>query len=719
MEASFLEVEQQFGKLLALEGDEDTISTQLRLLPPSQKILILPSFTESLPQNAEKQSFDARAFIRNVYSTFAERTETARSFLKSSTSTHPRLAFVNGGSVRARATCIAAVCDNITDGDVEEAETIYNDIVQDGVAGLLKQAEVNDEEVQTEVEDGDDKENEVDGMVEDPTTRAMQAAESLDRETAALQSDDERIDEENDQGHETYSEDCDSMGVAQSVQDVHEAPEEAPYDQSQVSTVDYGNPQFESQGDDIVRTVVTMRSRAASSVARNTFGRNYSLGTPCSNRTNYTGALPHQTQSDDDNDYDEGLISLGNDTFASLPPTPGVIYGEACVVDVQAVSPTASIREARRVKSVDGLYQGNSGFPRKSPSKARILRHTVSSINLGTKPAKSDAASNEVGNGFPPLPRMAFVRASQTTIRKPSTARSMSASTVPRLPPRVFVDRGTDAEEIPAQPTPEVPSEPVFALVEDLVIHFGDNESREVFESVIRSYKNGRYSVLSPAESSEAPESPRQVSSQGQDEMKYRSVSQTTAETGGFGYGGNQEFDPYSSDGRYPSIVARRNKLQRMDRGVPTQEPHTPSMTPPPEVNPTAEKFVSFRPVNPGDAISVQNSLRELLGAHFPAGENGYSQHYYSLAPETERLWKPVFRNDNSGSLELENRTVDQIIALGCEAGVKKDFFNQISGQVERLGAKKDGANRSAKVDIRYVFKNMVNPHSLTQFLDI
>jgi hypothetical protein len=126
-------------------------------------------------------------------------------------------------------------------------------------------------------------------------------------------------------------------------------------------------------------------------------------------------------------------------------------------------------------------------------------------------------------------------------------------------------------------------------------------------------------------------------------------------------------------------------------------------MTPPPQNNEIAEKFVSFSPADNFNAISIQNSLRELLGVHFPAGENGYSQHYYPLTPEAERLWKPVFGNDHSASTGIESSTVDQIIALGCEAGVKNDYFNQISGHIERLGAKRDGKNRSAKVDIRHV----------------
>lgn len=121
---------------------------------------------------------------------------------------------------------------------------------------------------------------------------------------------------------------------------------------------------------------------------------------------------------------------------------------------------------------------------------------------------------------------------------------------------------------------------------------------------------------------------------------------------------------------------------------MPTVDPPTPTLTPLPTRG-NADRFLDFSPINAGNAISVQNSLRQLLSIHFPAGE--YSQYYYPVAPEAERLWKPVFRNDERSSIGNEDRTVDQIVALGCEEGVKRDFFWQISGQIEKLGIKRDG----------------------------
>jgi hypothetical protein len=44
------------GKLIALVGDTDILAAQLRLLPPSQKILVISSISENV---TDKQEFDS------------------------------------------------------------------------------------------------------------------------------------------------------------------------------------------------------------------------------------------------------------------------------------------------------------------------------------------------------------------------------------------------------------------------------------------------------------------------------------------------------------------------------------------------------------------------------------------------------------------------------------------------------------------------------------
>jgi len=663
------------GKLVAFEGDADTISTQLRLLPPSQKILILPSLLESVPKTTDKQSFNARAFIREVHTAFGQRNETARSFLQSSTSTHPRLVFMNGGSVGARTACITAICENVTNGEIGEAEAIFDEIMKDGVAGLMKHEEMVVEDGQLEeVDESLDGTEESD---EDPTVKAMKAADSLDRETAALQEDMEEDGARTENTNEDH--------------------------RQSVSTFNYG--------DDIVTTVVTIPNRTEGAYGINTFGSG-PLTTPFSAATYFTGARSYQSDDEEDNEradrYDMGALSPGEDSMFSAPTTPRVEYGEACIVDVHAVIAKNEENEVRRVRSMETFYPNNSRA-QEIDLTPRKLNHTKSEYHLGGRPFTTyGRMEKESSPKFFQLPRTTFMRASKTNIKKsPSLNFSENSSSTSTPTVRVFQDRGIDAWEGPAQPSETKPEEngalehPVFPVVEDMIVHFVNNASNEILESVIRSYKNGAYPMTPSPASPDAEYPPSSTfSNRNADESCARPDSHHTVETDDEGFHRRHEFDPYS-DSSYPSSSKQwplSDKLGRNHGVDQTTKPPTPTMTPPPQSN---ERFYEFSPVNPSSVIGVQNCLRSFLNMHFPAGENGYTQHYFSVTPEADRLWKPVFGNDQNVSTGNEGRTVDQIIALGCEDGVKKDFFAQISGQIERLGTKRNGLNRSARLDLR------------------
>jgi len=185
------QTEQQSGKFIAFEGDVDAISTQLRLLPPSQKILILPSLVENLPPTThnDDEPFNAREFIRNVHTNFTQQTKIVRAFLRQSTSAHPRLVFMNGGSITARTTCILRICENLTGGDVKKAQTLFNEIVRSGIKGLMKPEEAALEEPEAKDQTRLDNEDklEIEEIGKDLTITAMKAVDSMDRESAVPQ----------------------------------------------------------------------------------------------------------------------------------------------------------------------------------------------------------------------------------------------------------------------------------------------------------------------------------------------------------------------------------------------------------------------------------------------------------------------------------------------------------------------------------------------------
>lgn len=242
--------------------------------------------------------------------------------------------------------------------------------------------------------------------------------------------------------------------------------------------------------------------------------------------------------------------------------------------------------------------------------------------------------------------------------------------------------------------------EPVFPLLEDLIIHFPTHTSTKVFDSVLQSYKNGNYPVipLSSPDDESVPSLTTSNISIGDQSLRPQSHIATEM---------NDEFDSYPPHNGYSHNIKHwpsHKNSSMTDSTVQDLDPPTPSATPPPPpADSISNKFCELIPVNQNSAIGVQNSLRALLSLHFPAGENGYTQHYSPVDSEFDRLWKPVWRNEEHGITISEGRNIDLIMAFGCEDGVKKNFFDSISGQIERLGTKKDGLNRSARLDIRYL----------------
>jgi hypothetical protein len=115
------------GRLIALEGDTEMLATQLRLLPQSEKFLVILSMNEVFPAN---KNFDPRSYVRAVHLAFEDRIERAQAFLSSGTSAHPRLVFMNGGCASARSMCISRICRHHMDGDVGAARSLFHEIVR-------------------------------------------------------------------------------------------------------------------------------------------------------------------------------------------------------------------------------------------------------------------------------------------------------------------------------------------------------------------------------------------------------------------------------------------------------------------------------------------------------------------------------------------------------------------------------------------------------------
>ncbi|KAK4166139.1 hypothetical protein QBC43DRAFT_20522 [Cladorrhinum sp. PSN259] len=205
----------QNGYLVALEGPADIVSTQLRLLPTSRQILVLPDIQHYLPKESkDEEPFSPRRYIQRIYKAFEARHTEAQDFLRQSTTEEGRFVFTNGGTIGAQAQCVSAISEYVTGGDLDEADALFNSLVSNGLAGLSTETKqsVNhnasiftwEEKVvelkptalrprpsrQPRQTEWNPRKGAIDSPLDisdNPIIRAMRAAEALDKETEFLQ----------------------------------------------------------------------------------------------------------------------------------------------------------------------------------------------------------------------------------------------------------------------------------------------------------------------------------------------------------------------------------------------------------------------------------------------------------------------------------------------------------------------------------------------------
>ncbi|KAK4241398.1 hypothetical protein C8A03DRAFT_12344 [Achaetomium macrosporum] len=176
------------GHIIALEGPSELVSTQLRLLPASRQILILPSLEHYLRDTNPKGTFDACELIHQYYTAALARYAEAQEFLRPSTATdEKRLVFMHGGTMSAQIACLSTIMERETDGNIEEAHATFIRLARNGVAEhadsepAVPRGSQESQWMWGEYTDAED------GTFDDPIIRAMRAADALDKETEFLQ----------------------------------------------------------------------------------------------------------------------------------------------------------------------------------------------------------------------------------------------------------------------------------------------------------------------------------------------------------------------------------------------------------------------------------------------------------------------------------------------------------------------------------------------------
>ncbi|KAM0330684.1 hypothetical protein ACHAQA_003636 [Verticillium albo-atrum] len=665
---------QYHGGLVAFEGSTDLISTQLRLLPTSPQISILPPVHAYLEDAESSERFDARKLIKRMHLALAARNEAAYTFLREATPNNKRLVFMNGGTPSAQSFCIKAIADNETDGDIAHAELLFNNLVKHGLAGL---------EVEFVSRRGERQHHTPE---EDPITRAMRAADALDRMTANLQPNTD-VDltiatRPRSMSLPMYSFDDRFGDSAPFYVFGVRSEEEDNYDEDglpspfmpatpRLEVTDFGHifPSVLSPSLDTIGSFPVLRSPSC-------VGEAYDH--PVSPRTQNTTDM---------------LSPISAYSIHSAEPA---IYGEASVVHMGS---SARRRSVKRIKSLDRTYLNGARY------RDTVLRIQTQSEAIGEQELPVDGrrySSMEAAAHEPPHlnivdlegQRTVYARGGRPMIKllAPPKFKKKTRST--------YVDKGTDAEEVPVL---EPPFQPVLPFTEDLVINFKDGDSDFTLEAIIRAFKAGIYPVQMPAPSEHSLLDDKSIPGTPDLLAVYQDHDDIDAEVSWAGFNPS-EYDPFAYG---PTLLKSTVALPCAPKRKPSTPP-TPAQTPPLPADHASleEKFRDCDIMACKTAVAVQNSLRIILNIHFPPEDQGYHHFHFSILPEMGGLWKPVFREADPESPRCNRRRIDQILAIGSQRGVKKTYLSSVVEHLERLGSKTGEVSRSGRLDFRYLVAN-------------
>lgn len=662
------------GKLVALEGNINTITTQLRLLPHSHMILILAPLDHYLSEDHKREPFEARAFVRDVHIALTRRNEVARSFLRSSQS---KLAFLNGGSVSARAICVAKISQRLTYGNFAEAATIFHDIVKDGVAGLFGGTKSSSPSSKSTPIPEPAK------VTARPRAKLPKKLDLRSTKSAATLSGKDLPECEIDmEGNGTSGARNLRRSMADSGPQIIHIPGES-------RTITSRRSMRESQhGSDIVTTVVSIPSEPRTSQINGTRCRmsQYSgtFGPRPSSSSKPSFSVPRSrystqptTDIDEDEDYFEYISQDDDNLFSS----PNVVYGEACVVDMQSALPTPTTPSW--TKSIGDLLLQDD------PKTSLYFKHAASTSDLRSSfniPRRSFMKDST----FEQLPKAAFVKASKTTIRRSLTPNTPNFRDSIRSNSKgvshAFKGCGTELEEEDLDLT-----KPVFDIAEDLIIHFTDNSPIEISRS-ISEYRSGNFPISSPLLPRPLPTPPTTAPMATESLNSGQSVNQWRLKTHS-DCPKSIEADSYFSQSPVQEEIERQKAF---NRPLSTSASTTFSIN-----KGTAYKFCEFPGAYSNKSIDIQNEFRSFLNFHFPEEAKALNQYQNSVMFESGPFWKDMFSNGSSTS--CEGPDVDQIIAVGCEKGISDVFSSQLLRQVENIGIKKSGESRSGRLDLRFL----------------
>lgn len=675
------------GILIALEGESKVISTHIRSLPPSRKILTFPTLQECISYVNNQEQFEPKSFIKNVHAALKQRLNVAHSFLQSGEPKQPRLVFMNGGTLRARTICIEGICKNLTAGDIGAAEALFNNLTRDGLSGLFTNEKEDtidkvNEEVVTSDKSQIDNDNDNISLISSQIKVGELKMESPEKRSLAQEK----------YHHVTNSTSTMSSSFNQeslmTIRSKNSKISHQLLDNESLSNINANSINGDLvDGDKIIRTTFTLVSNdpapSGSQVAE--------ISPACLSPLTSTPSIPGAYLQDlkDESRNSSRLDLTFNDI--SFPSTP------------------TTVERIKFTSKFSRTETPNRGRPEISTQSNEPLTAAQPSLSLGL-----DSKSKKRPRSIKMLDTDNFDYFSSIySGDEYRTAQSIDSQNSDFSPDILanerhrYVDRGCNTEE-PLNGKKAIIEEfnmPIFEVVEDIIIHFADSSTNTIYNNVLCSYQDANFSSHRPTSWSVNVKTSKRHS-----ELSPRPKTS---------YPKEDKFHSQDNVTNVPKLIKLGSQLNN-SRFLEADDfsPPTPALISAKIRNPNDKsktKFLTFSAANSSNFISAHNCFRRLLSSHLPSGKDGYSQYDQSVASQIDRIWKPVFGNWNISECVLKKTTIDQIIALGCGNGGEEDF-SQISGMVERLGTKKSGQSRSDKIDISYLISNAMQHMNAVPF---
>ncbi|KAK0674573.1 hypothetical protein QBC41DRAFT_297659 [Cercophora samala] len=631
------------GCLVALEGPAKVVATQLRLLPTSPQILILPALQHYLGDINKDEYSDATQLIHRVHLAAQKRHAEAQEFLQQSTAEEGRIVFTHGGTVGAHALCLSAISKQQTSGNIEEADLVFCQLASKGAAHLAREAsrrlqnaknhgpsiaslgEVKvmasprsaalvprplrlrnatpDEPSPRETVLVQKQRHHHHSPFEDPVIRAMRAADLLDRETAFLQPASNEVD--------------------MTVRIIEIKKRKVVRRSMSLSVVD-----------SVAGSILGSKGSSASSEGDSN-GRNNGLTSPYSSwgrKNKLTVPSSHTNRR----------TPLRIEIPSPLIRWTGIREEPAAEDDDQSAlldKPSFSRR-----------HEGENERPRSADDKLTFENQLG---GLGKQLVVDH--DDMMGGGYHRWGVFEqWGQGHNANLTEPPDHEGTAAAASATAEEKTF--------------------EPVLPLREDLVIYLSTPQADESLDLVFQGFQRGDYT----------------------DRMPVRVDSGALEK----GYDNTRRMLESLSPSSFTETSSERRKHSWIDGGLVHGLP-TPGHSPTPsEVRPVSavEPFQRFwnLPVGEEPSVLTQNSLRSILTSQCAQIKTGRRPRSSGDGSVTDSIWDQL----SVVSRYVRKGKVDMILGVGGEVGVSKARLNEVVQMLEKLGCK-DGVSRTGRVSLR------------------